>query len=81
MTAVLDSDTMARTPATGDSVPPTDSPRVPVRLTHAERDALREHCLIRLRQPIEVVAGRWVAERLAAELAKPADAKPGKGKR
>jgi len=34
------------------------------------RYQLRELCLIKLRRPIEVVAGEWVAERLVIELRK-----------
>jgi hypothetical protein len=55
-----------------EAAPAEDGPesptRVPVRVTKRQHDQLRELCLIRLRRPIEAVAGEWVAERLAQEL-------------
>lgn len=69
MTLVLDSPDMAR-PKAEQPKPERDFTRVPVRISPEQHDRLRELCLIRLRRPIEVVAGEWVAERLAVELKK-----------
>jgi hypothetical protein len=60
---------MAR-PKAEQPKPDRDFTRVPVRISPEQHDRLRELCLIRLRRPIEVVAGEWVAERLAVELKK-----------
>jgi ABC-type anion transport system duplicated permease subunit len=46
---------------------PNAKKRVPAQVTNAVHDRLRVLCLIKLRRPIEVVIGEWVAERLAQE--------------
>jgi hypothetical protein len=47
---------------------PDDTTRVPARISKRLYNRLREHCLIELRRPIEVVIGEWIEDRIRRDL-------------
>ena len=69
MAAVLDCPPMPRQKKGEPVAPATEKPkytRVPVRLWPDEHTRLRVFC-IRIGEPLETIAGRWIADRLASE--------------